>query len=536
MAEVSLAAARALLSRVNTLEDETSPENILVTLRDDPDWLVLPLAKREAALKRFKVLRAYDRKKKPTKKQAADAAAELGIQLRSFYAMLRSWRDKGKTPFALVPYRGEEDAPRPSRLDPAVAKHLIEQVRTLLKEKPSLPPGEAVRDIAAGWPQTLGRPSAVTVRSYLERERAAVPAEPGTLSLAIGATGHEDVEAATRFGEVIVVDHTSPARLLIDGETAIAPTITLAIDLFSGMPVGAAVSEDEPGPEAVLDALADAHERMAALGEDGPIAPRILYASTPDLEWTMLREQLQADGFDVGEWRDHRLQYGGPIKRLIGSKLGSIALHPSKAGRASGNSIDPDQDALLTMNQMLFVVDAVLERIIEERLPMLPGSGAARLGLPVWLMSRGSLKARTRPLIQLDIDRSGPSLDDDMTSDIVELTTGRDGELLDPEFEVELRDIVADIVGRQLTGVEVHAPTPSAPGWLVQVSIRNMRHLPEAWLRLAREAIEIAETDGEMVRFEVVVAPSPEPALSTETRTGPEHENYGDRSLQNMHR
>ena len=502
MAVMSLAAARALLSRIAVLEAETSTDMPFALLQDDPEWILIPPARREVALTRHKVLSAYDRKKSPTKSNAQDAASVLGLQLRSFYALVRTWRDKGKSPFELVPYAGDR-APRASRLEAPVATHLTAQVDKLLAVDPTVAPGKAVRAIKDGWPDTLKRPSDVTIRAFVDRRKAESPAEPGSLRLDYG--GNSEPESAERFGEVIVIDHTSPVRLLLDGDSASVPTITLAIDLFTGVPIGAAVCEGEPGPDAVIDALADARERMEEIGAPDRISPRIVYASTRDPEWRRLHDELVASGLAVAEKPDHRLNFGGSIKRLLGERLGPIALQASKAGNVVGDRVDPDQDALLDFNQMLLVVDSAVDDMIDERLPEIDGLRGAMLDLPDWLTSRRGMGSRIMPLITLGASNRrpygweqspGPHAVDSRTS----------VPAFDPSFAADLHDIVDEILAPVLSDVVVNEPAEGLPGWAVKVVLNDGRHLAEAWLRLAHEALEIAETEGELVRFDVSVA------------------------------
>ncbi|MFD1951474.1 hypothetical protein ACFSGX_11935 [Sphingomonas arantia] len=477
-----------------------------VNLRDDPEWLQIPLAKREVALMRYKILRAYDLKKEPTTADATAAAAELGIHLRSFYFILRSWRNEERSIFALIPYRTNNKTPRPSRLDTAVADHLRESVRALLVEDQSIAPAKAVRFIEEAWPDRLLRPSGITIRVFMNRMMGVIPAVPGSRRLRFSSSAGDEVQTASRFGEVIIIDHTAPARLLLDGEPATTPTVTLVIDLFTGVPIGAAVSRKEPGPEAVLDALADASERLEELGGEGVVQPRIIYASATSPEWTSLREGLRAGGLDLVEQRGHRLSYGAATKRFIGNKLSSVMLQASKAGQSASDPVDTKENALLTGKQMKFVIDSAINRLMKDRLSELNGGHGVKLLLPEWLSSRGGLRSRTRPLVDLTCKRREQSQEKPPASTAPSRTGLKHAsQSVDREFRRTLYNVVDDVVGGLLDHAEVHEPATILPGWLVQVVITDTRFIPEIWLGLARKAIEIAEMQGKRVRFEVNV-------------------------------
>ena len=500
MAEVSFDIVHALLSSIYAMEEDTTTDKALHALRDDSDWLQLPPKKRAHALLRYRVLRGYDRKQAPTKVEASAAAARMGVRLRSFYALLRDWRNKEKSIFALVPYRPDETQARPSRLDAAVADELRKQVKALLQKDPLKAPAAVVKAITKAWPNGLAQPSAVTVRAFYERAKEARRPEPGSLHFETKLFNDDGMETASRLGEVLVIDHTAPARILLLGETATVPTFTLAIDLFTGLPIGAALSEGAPSPEGVLDALADAHGRMRVLGQDSSIQPRIVYASTMAPEWTLLREQLQTQGLELVEQQDHRIYSGGFTRRLLGNKLGSIALQPTKVNQAGVKEMDIDQDSLLTMNQTRFVLDRVIDTLLNQRLAEANGGAGTLLCLPQDIIARGTLKSRTRPLIEMTPGSRPPS-NRSPGENHRNVNSRRDE--VEKAFIGEINDLVADAIGDLAMHIEIEKPTAQSPGWLVLVETRHNHQIPDVWLRLAQLAIRIFATEKEKVRFNV---------------------------------
>lgn len=497
------AAARALLTLVAEMEIDLVADDDLEALLHDPDWLLTPPMRRHAALRRFKILRRYDRKVAPTKQDALVAAGELGMRLRSFYALLRDWRDRGRSALALVPYRTDEAGPRSSRLDPEVARRLTDEVRLLVEEEPGISPGKAVRAVAESWPEGLRLPSGVTIRAYVDRERTERAGTAGALPL--GATGLPDGGGvvASRFGEVVVVDRVSPARLLLVPKlgAAVAPTITLAIDLWSGTPLGAAVGDADPDPAAVLDALADAAARMEGIGTDPPIRPSVVYVGAQGAGWDDLRERFETAGLEANARPRHRLPPGASTRSLVGSRLGTIHLQGARGRRPRASGIDLDQEALLTMNQMMFLVDASVEAMIRHRLPEIDGRRGVKLDLPTAIADRGSLRSRVRPLIEITPSEAPPSPEARPGRRPEPVEAGGEGRR---DLTRHLQALATTAAGSLLAGTDIREPSAGSPGWVVRVEITDPRASPDVWLRLARGAIELADAGDGKVRFDVV--------------------------------
>jgi hypothetical protein len=503
---MSIPAVRALLVRVMLLEATTSKHLTDLLAWEDPEWLQLPPAKREVALSRYQALVAYDGLTSPSKADAEKAAQGLGLKLRTFYALLRDWRDDNRSPLALVPYRSGEPGARPSRLDAKVAAKLNELVRRVLDDNSSIKPGQAVRKVRENWPDGLSPPSDVTIRKYIDRQQSERPSRPGSLRLNLGEGPQEEAETATRFGEVVVVDHTAPARILVgDAATARSPVITLAIDLWSGAPIGSSVSDGEPDPDAIMDALTDAFGRMAVLApETHPIRPRIVYASSHGEGWDRLRRELLSARISLTERPDHRLHFGGPTRRLVGNRLGSMQLQPSKARRAGLVEIDPEQDALLALDQVQQIVDAAVDELIQARVPEIAGVRGNRLELTDLLGSDrtggrelatylGSLES---PLVRRHLKAySGRGLP---TDGAVETDSAHG------TIEDEITDLVDEIAGDNLVDLRITRSSRDGNVWLVDVLVDSQEVAPEIWIELAREALDMAECSEALVQFTVI--------------------------------
>ncbi|RUN77632.1 hypothetical protein EJC47_04335 [Sphingomonas sp. TF3] len=516
MSELAFADARALVGQVTAMEVATEAEDLDVSFRTDPQWVQLPPARKSAALTRLHALSLYDGLKRPTKKDAEAAAAKLKVKLRTFYAMLRDWRDQQRSVFALVPYR-QADGGRNSKLADDALEKLTLIIDEILRHDPGAAPGEVIRTVSTKWGRSLKKPSDVTIRNYLDRALASHDPEPGTLKLRTGSGEAGATVTAERFGEVIVIDHTAPARILVDGEAVTSPVITIAIDLWSGAPIGAAVSLDGPSPEAVLDALADAMERLdTGMPEGELIEPRILIATTPEQEWSEALLILEDQGCEILEQRDHRLRFGTYAKRLLGPQLASIPLQASKAGRqVEGGSIDVEQDALLTLREMQFLVDDAISKMMKRRVPDGAVGGHVRLGLSA-LVGRLSLTQRWRPLI--DLGSEGRLHHVGMEAH--DIAQGLDVHGTDAQRKTYLRELAERIADEDLLDVLVQAPDENRGHWEVEVLLLPDSNAYAVWIELAELALDLGD-QGIAVIFAVTADEASTRRHESAVRDGP---------------
>src|ERR1700741_2938164 len=70
--------------RSGKMSDETDFSN-------DPNWLRLPLARREVALHRRDVMLGYEGHADPGEPEAQDAARSIGVTTGQFYRLRRRW-------------------------------------------------------------------------------------------------------------------------------------------------------------------------------------------------------------------------------------------------------------------------------------------------------------------------------------------------------------------------------------------------------------------------------------------------------------
>lgn len=479
MAPHGLAHVRTCFERVRMLEAEHDETDVAAKLARDRTWLLLPLAKRETALRRHQAFIEYERIERPTAKDADAAAAGIGVGRRIFYRMLSDWRENGRSVFSLVPYRGLTE-PRASKLPDETVKNLRHITETILAERHDATLQTAVRRVVEQWPSDVPLPSSVTIRNYLGRRMAEQPRKAGSISIPVSSSGVKAKLTANAFGEVLVIDHTAPARLLVYGGAIKAPTITLVMDLHSGLPIGASVTMAPPSSQAMLDALADAKARLARRmhGELGR-PPAILSAvpATPKMrdELAVLRES----GCRIIERRVHGSRIGEMVRQIMGPKLEEIPLLAARADRTAVVDIDLEQEALVSLREARLIVDTALERLLDDRFP---ADVAARMSAPL-----------------LPDDLAGRA---DLTSLHVEERTvsntrqvGPDGQSNDDVRE-RLHGIVLDCVGGDLAGVAVNRPNDRKPYWQISLRPSSAEVGYGVWSTVVAATTELGSTEG----------------------------------------
>ena len=522
MAMINYRKAAALRTMLNVRERMigiTSGVTPAVWLPKDAAWLRLPLAKRELGLRRLRIIREYDGIPVPTTSDARKAAEKMGVQLRSFYAMLRRWRETNRSPFALVPHSTEMPE-RKSRLDEAVA----ESLRLLSEKVVGAYPNARMRDLMSAvktdWDSKLKIPSDVTLRAFLERAQSVVPHQRG--SKIVDSLGFADQEPARWFGDVLIVDHTSFGNLLVmANDAAWHPTVTLLIDEFTGSPVGASAYADRPYGDGVVSALEDMVARFNRLAPGvGLSDATIVYAATFDREWSGLATEIQERGFNINETKRGTLEQGDAIRRYVGSSLDGIVLQSSRATRkAKVEEVDTEHQSLLSPDEMRTVISDAVERVFTSRVPVEERVGGRSAG-------RGDRAGRRTSLISPPHD--GENVSTDPLEDFAAAQRLREGfwssrasdgpraRLADGGygggrrspgiFRRQLERFVKEVAGRYLRSMTISAPGAHVPGWLVEVVVNDISVRELVWLELAREAVELDERESTFVQFRVSTA------------------------------
>lgn len=361
--------ARALLARIRSREADLDDPFV-----DTTEWLLLPLAKQEVASRRLDALRKYDALIDPNSMDALAAAKSMGVAIARFYQLLAHWRQADRTLRSLVPHQalGAERESRLATKETAVA--VREAIARVLDREPLATTGRVIAQVRRGWRGPGDLPSDTALRSFHDRALQSIHPTPGTLTLNFGTQPQEVDVVAERFAETLVIDHVSTKGLVAD-EDGLPPTVTLAIDLWSGAPLGAAVLASDPGPAGVAIALDQASRRLLASQGKGEsvrqlraAAPRLVLATTFDPEWGRLRDTLLAAGYDLVERQDKSLHQGGPARRLLGARLGDIALD-RRAKRTDPFGFDPRSTAIQPLHVIERLVRQGLEELAIRRMP-----------------------------------------------------------------------------------------------------------------------------------------------------------------------
>jgi hypothetical protein len=437
---------------------------------DDPDWLLLPLAKRLTAFKRHIALTDYDRIVEPTVEDAMKTAGEIGVQLRRFYDMLAEWTAGGRQPHVLVPHRALAEQ-RKSRLrDAAVAEKVRAIIGDYLKTNPTASPGSVLRHVHTTWGSAAGLPSDVTIRNFHDQALVDLRHTPGTLSVKVLHDQEERSIGASRLGEVLVIDHTAPAHVVLDEKGTPVPTLTLAIDLWSGAAVAVEVTADYPSPAAVADAIADAMFRLGLHDDPSQQKPTIVMATTFDTAWDLLRTQLQQDGFQVIERRDRRLHHGSFAKPLIGPRLAGMQLQPQLASKRQKRpvAIDASKTAVVPRHDLELMIERAVERRIAEIVPDLSTNDRVANGKPKRL-------ERIRPA-------SNPA---------------------QRAAKNWLKTMVLDTLGAEVIKRDPHIAGEEDDSWRVTVFVSPKDDNARTWLTLARAALALHDQKGIQIRVDI---------------------------------
>lgn len=337
-------------------------------INSDPAWLRIPAKRRDMALRRHEALLEY-KEGEPSHERARVSAGKAGVSIRTFYNLLPEWDLKaGPDIWALVPY-SQAKYDRRSRLGPeaeAVLKQLIESILD-----------DGVRgtvrisgEVRGRWPKEGPKmPTPATIRHHVDSRGGFDSVEKGSISLNTGGHPQETGDTATQYGEVLVIDHSAVELFLGHTRQPKRATLTLALDLLTASVAGVSVAAVPPNPKLLIAALEDAQLRTAgASGER--IIPRLLYAGTSGEGWSELADLIAARGLISKVRWGTRLHFGGPIRRMIGTKLADIQLYSRKMHERSGanDRFDPAKHALVTLDEARIVVEDAVRKLNTERL------------------------------------------------------------------------------------------------------------------------------------------------------------------------
>jgi hypothetical protein len=327
--------------------------------RDDPRWLRLSEERRALALGRAEVLASYDALPRRSAEAADEHAARLSLGRSRFFDLLRIWRRTGN-PVDLAPHAEPSTKPR-TRMDDGRRRKMEQVVEKAVTESKERSPATILAAAARLW--TGGKPpSSSTLRRQIDKVLSEERTRPQRISSR--SLRSEGDERAGDHGEVVVVDHTAPAFYVDAGDAKVRPTLTLAVDLFTGSVEGYSLSSGLPAPAMVVQALEDA-ERRGACGRDGraTVRPRLVVSVAQSPEWRDMVAWLKRAGLPV----TIRTGYGVRIRRLVGPTMGDVRLHARKAHdlEQGRRDYDPSRDVVLTMAEARMVIEEGISRANE---------------------------------------------------------------------------------------------------------------------------------------------------------------------------
>lgn len=466
--------ARAILARVRKMGAELKDEPFL----SQTEWLLLPIAKQEVALRRLKALRAYDEIENPTSAHALRAAKEAGVAIARFYQLVAHWRAHDRSPFSLVPHQklGME---RPTRLaTDETASAITASIKSLLEREPLATTRKVISHVRETWSGPGDLPSDTALRVFHEKAIRSADPTPGTLTLNLWGQAQERDLVAEQFMETVVLDHVS-IKGMVAAEDGLPPTVTLAMDLWSGSPIGAAVVAGTAEPRGVLLALQDVNRRVENVGKVGialptteQSKPKIVIASTFAEQWKELTNALLGEGYEVVERRDVFLHQGGPTRRLLGKGIG-----PFRLERRADRSDAFGYDSRVTVVQPLKTIERMLAEAVDEMANRRVPKAAWATAVPL----------DVTPLMAI-LDKNVPPAKDSgsRTRRRLPAAAGRGN----------VRDLLERLAESRTPGGAHNVQVRQAEDqvWHLTVAVADPSVRDAAFLQLAKGAMEVSET------------------------------------------
>lgn len=337
------------------------------SLNDDPAWLMLPFARRQAALKRLNVLEKYESHVNPGEQEVLIAADELGITPGQFYRIRRQWL-KNRSVMDLLPY-GRPGAQRNPRLDQDVAVAMGDLIVDAIAKDGIRSPAEILRRVQKNWPLEKPIPSHMTVRKNITDALEKLTDVSGGLASLNSRISKDVLEAATGYGDVIAVDHICLRVFVMSEGGPVVPIATFAIDLFTSSITGFHLSFGAPGPLQFEEALRDAAERSKqnASGQAGVIKPKLVFDAGGSGGWYNLISRIEAAHYHASIRRSHRLNFGGLITSLVGTKIGSVNVSSRKI--LNDTVFNPGTDPLIMFDELKRLIEDGIHALNERRIP-----------------------------------------------------------------------------------------------------------------------------------------------------------------------
>lgn len=270
---------------------------------------------------------------------------------------------------------------------PAVdtAETIRDAISDVLVNDPLTPTADLIRQVRKSWTGPGDLPSDAALRVFHDRALRTAERLPGSLSFRLGGQAKSRAVTAERLGAAIVVDHVS-VKGLLEEETLVAPTVTLAIDLWSSRVLGATAVLGPPSPRSVVTALGDAARRIAehqtgSVQPSNPVPPVIVMATTGSPQWGELRERLNSAGFEIVDREDEPLHVGNAARLLLGLKLGRLNLE-KRLSPSPGSGLNLLTHAVQPLKTIDRILADTIDGILNERVPADAWTSATTFAVP----------------------------------------------------------------------------------------------------------------------------------------------------------
>ena len=335
-------------------------------VQESSEWLLVPIDRREEALRRLRAMQRYESHEKPGIREADQAAREMGISRNHFYQLRRQWSEN-RSIFSLVPFHGLTKRRR-SRLDSAVKARVEGLAVEAVHKKGLRAPKDILRDIQEGWDLKKPLPSHMTLRKSAKEALATLDKTGHRMRPPTSLISEKITAEALHFGDALVIEDVLLNIFVATDAGAVAPRLSLAIDLSSSAIVGHLVTFSRPSTVEFEKLLRDVEMRTRAFTNPPPdIPPRLIFKHEGTGAWNSLLDLMSNAGAPTSA-----LQISGPseataISRLIGHGLGAIKFAPRLS--ADRMVFDPARHPLVSLDQLRGLIEGEVDKLNRRRLP-----------------------------------------------------------------------------------------------------------------------------------------------------------------------
>ena len=302
----------------------------------DNDW--------ETARQREAVLRTISEQGNLSR-QVADAAANLGVSVRTVFRWLAAYRQLPQTSSLLPNPMGPPKGTK--RIDAKVEEVIESVINDVYLSKPRAKKEEVARMVglrceAMGLKAPSRKPILARLSALDKSVVAKARLEPGEAAALVDFV--PGTYKVVKPLDVVQIDHTLADVIVVDEENRLPigrPWLTLAVDVATRVIVGFYVSLEAPSSTSVALCIAQAvlpkeqWLRQRELNCVWPVwgLPKAVHADNgADFTAAALRRGCDEHGIKLILRPIANPHYGGHIERLIGTIMGRVHLLPGSTG------------------------------------------------------------------------------------------------------------------------------------------------------------------------------------------------------------